>query len=228
MSHFTVYVFSKQYGNDVKDLLAPYDENKEMSPYVKYTKAQAIAKVRKGIEDYKHGLYAEYLADPEGYKKKAYDRAFNEERYYQHIDYLENEFPKMLNWTDEECYEDEVQWYRDDDMIDDDGNLLSTYNPNSKWDWYSVGGRWDGNLVTKDETKCDEEYISQIDWNKTPVPFAYITPDGEWHERGTMGWWAIVTDEKNHDDWESEFREAVEKMIREDKDIMVTNVDCHI
>ena len=70
MSHFTVYVFSSHYGKDVEDLLAPYDENLEKSPYIKYTKEQAIAKVRKEIEDYKHDLYAEFIADPEAYKEK--------------------------------------------------------------------------------------------------------------------------------------------------------------
>ena len=32
---------------------------------------------------------------------------------------------------------------------DDDGEI-TTYNPNSKWDWYSIGGRWsDGNNVVQ-------------------------------------------------------------------------------
>lgn len=29
------------------------------------------------------------------------------------------------------------------------GNHLTTYNPNSKWDWYSIGGRWRNLLLTK-------------------------------------------------------------------------------
>lgn len=28
-------------------------------------------------------------------------------------------------------------------------NDYSTYNPNSKWDWYSLGGRWSGAFITK-------------------------------------------------------------------------------
>ena len=32
---------------------------------------------------------------------------------------------------------------------DDDGEI-TTYNPNSKWDWYSIGGRWsDGDNIVK-------------------------------------------------------------------------------
>lgn len=33
----------------------------------------------------------------------------------------------------------------------------TTYNPDSKWDWYSIGGRWDGNLTELDEIKPRKE-----------------------------------------------------------------------
>ncbi len=31
--------------------------------------------------------------------------------------------------------------------LDEHGNALSTRNPNGKWDWYTIGGRWGGLLV---------------------------------------------------------------------------------
>lgn len=226
MSHFCVYVFSKD--TDVESLLAPYDENIEVSPYVKYTREQAIAEVRKEIEDYKDSLYAKFLADPEEYKKKVKKNAVDEEGYKSHVNYLENEFPKMLEWTDEECYEYEAQWYKDNDMIDDNGNLLSTYNPKSKWDWYSQGGRWSNSLILKNGEFTNEDYISEIDWGKTGHPFAFITPDGEWHEKGEMGWWACVSNEKDNNDWEDEYNNAIQKMLSEDEGIMITLIDCHI
>ena len=34
-----------------------------------------------------------------------------------------------------------------------DVNILTTYNPNSKWDWYQIGGRWQGLLILKNEKK---------------------------------------------------------------------------
>ena len=110
-------------------------------------------------------------------------------------------------------------------MIDENGNIYSTYNPNSKWDWYTIGGRWTGGLVTKEGRETNSDYISEIDWNKTDIPFAFITPNGIWHERGEMGWWAIVTNEKEQDGWEAEFKKAIEKL---DNDVLVTLVDCHI
>ena len=221
MSHFTVYVFSKDNGNDIEDLLAPYDENIEMSPYVKYTKAQAIAKVRKDLEDYKHSwIYEEYLRNPEAYREKHKNNK-------DHLNYIENEYPKRLKWTDEECYEDMAQYARADGMVDDEGNLLSTYNPKSKWDWYVIGGRWSGNLKMKDGKEVDDALVSEIDWDKTDIPFAFITPDGEWYERGEMGWWACVSNEKEPADWEDEFKIAVKEFSKDDK-ICVTLVDCHI
>ena len=217
MSHFTVLVFSNNGGEDLKELLAPYDENITMEPYIEYTKKQIIEKVRKEIEDYRdHGYYAEYIKDPQKYKELHGDNK-------KHIDYLENEFPKELNWTDEQCYESEARWYGGD-KIDADGNLLSTYNPKSKWDWYSVGGRWSGGLTMIDGTEVNACDVCMIDWLKTPVPFAFVTPDGEWHERGEMGWWATVTNEKEQSGWEDEFRKAIADLVG----AYVTLVDCHI
>ena len=52
MSHFITLVFTKENGRTVEELLAPYDENIVYAPYVLYTREQAIAKIRKEIEDY--------------------------------------------------------------------------------------------------------------------------------------------------------------------------------
>lgn len=215
MSHFIVLVFTKKDGRDVDELLAPYDENIVMAPYVKYTRQQAIDEVRREIENYKNSTYAEYLKDPVAYEAKCNNQ--------EHINYLKNKFPKKLNWTDDECYEDEKQWF-DDDMVDSNGDLLSTYNPNSKWDWYVVGGRWSGYLDLKDGSSVDEAYVNEVDWSKN-VPFAYVTPNGIWNEKGEMGWWACVSNEKDENEWKREFIEYVKNL---DDDVIVTAVDCHI
>ena len=57
MSHFITLVFTKENGKSVEELLAPFDENIEYAPYVKYTREQAIAEIRKEIEDYKNGRH---------------------------------------------------------------------------------------------------------------------------------------------------------------------------
>jgi len=39
-------------------------------------------------------------------------------------------------------------WYGQ--SMDADGNLLTEYNPDSKWDWYEIGGRWFGYITLKE------------------------------------------------------------------------------
>lgn len=98
MSHFITLVFTKENGRTVEELLAPYDENIVYAPYVLYTREQAIAKIRKEIEDYKNGPYAEYVSSPKKYEE-SHPNA-------EHINYLKNKFPQKLEWTDDECYQD--------------------------------------------------------------------------------------------------------------------------
>ena len=215
MSHFVTLVFTKENGRTVEELLAPYDENIVYAPYVQYTREQAIAKIRKEIEDYKNGFYAEYLSNPKKYEESHSN--------VEHINYLKNKFPKKLEWTDDECYED-IKRSADEDMVKSNGDLLSIYNPNSKWNWYTIGGRFNNYLKTLSGKTTNEDYVSKIDWEDI-LPFAFVTPIGEWHERGKMGWWACVFNEKATDNWESEFKEFLGSL---DEDTIVTVVDCHI
>lgn len=117
------------------------------------------------------------------------------------------------------------------------GASTSTYNPRSRWDWWRVGGRWDG--VIRNDPRESENGFNFADrherpenntrptsellpegraylealraaggerWRvpanvRDPFPFALVTPDGEWHEKGKMGWWAAVSDEKQSTAW---------------------------
>ena len=148
MSHFAVLVI----GDDVEEQLAKYDENLEMPRYVKYTKEELIADERQSIEEYKNGTYAEYLADPIGYAKACND---NE----NHLKYVSETFPKKLTMTDEEIYELATKWY-DPENIGENGEVYSTRNPDSKWDWYEVGGRYAGRIAVKDGVEIDEPNFS--------------------------------------------------------------------
>jgi hypothetical protein len=40
----------------------------------------------------------------------------------------------------------------------------STYNPDSKWDWYQIGGRWAGALKLKEETSEEYEIDPGFSW----------------------------------------------------------------
>lgn len=75
----------------------------------------------------------------EAYVDKTKEEALAEIAKYEH------KYPEYKNKTDKEKMKD---WfgYR---KFDKDGNPMTTYNPNSKWDWYSIGGRFPGRLKAK-------------------------------------------------------------------------------
>lgn len=69
----------------------------------------------------------------------------------------------------------------------------------------------------------EEEYAEQEALNSI-VPFAVIR-DGKWFEKGTMGWWGMVSDEKDEKVWIKEFW----KMFKElPDDTLISVFDCHI
>lgn len=72
-------------------------------------------------------------------------------------------------------------------------------------------------LVSKDQ------YIQKA-IDAAITTFAVIK-DGKWYERGKMGWWGCVSDEKDKDSWNAEFSKLLDETP---DDIRLTVVDCHI
>lgn len=155
MSHYAVAVFIEPNGKDLEALLAPFDEKLHVPHYI--PKADIIAKVRSEIENYKNTTYAEYLKDPQSYVTKYSERP-------DHINYITKEFPIKLRWTDEECYLDGIRYYEEEN-IKPDGSVFSDYNPNSKWDWYSIGGRFSDIIPLKEGGYTDEAHMCDVDIN---------------------------------------------------------------
>lgn len=56
------------------------------------------------------------------------------------------------------------------------------------------------------------------------VSFAFVK-DGQWTERGKMGWWASITDPKDEVAWAREFNAAFDALP---DDTLISVVDCHI
>lgn len=251
MSHFTVLVLMR---NDqlLGDLLAPYDENKEVSPYISTPRA-------------------EFIAD----KRKWYAKTEDDE---------ENDKPDYSTMSDEEF----LQAMRDIGYeLDENGNEISTYNPQSQWDWWSVGGRWNNSLRLKEpdedgNERCNYAYVKDLSFDSDPEIYkkrarfwelyieeaepenedekemlgwvrykkeyyierfgtkenyatleslfetwAVITPDGEWHEKGSMGWWGL-SDESNEEacEWVKTYKEKF--IDTADPELVAVLVDCHI
>jgi len=225
MSHFTVLIL----GPDPEGQLAPFDENLEMDPFVKFTKEELIEHTRKEIQEYKKMYYDEYAANPDKYIEDCKNA--------RHIEYLINEFPTKLSFTDNQLYEEGIK-YEEPENLGPNGEVYSTYNPKSKWDWYSLGGRWSGLIKLKEgaegiegesgvggnETGIDQAKKGDIA-NLDEIRTFAVLKDGEWFERGSMGWWGMVSDEKPDEEWETQFKNLLDGLP---DDTLISIYDCHI
>jgi hypothetical protein len=173
------------------------------------------------------------------------------------VEYFKQGYPEFWNSFEDTYTEFGDDWNGNNWRKDKDGvwAVYSSYNPDSKWDWYSVGGRWSNSIKTKsgefvDMCKFDEIdfdpysddcYEDGKDWlgnpckklkegyewhydNKDNFPFCLII-DGVWYEKGDMGWWGMVANEKGEEEWNGEVAALLEK-IPADSDVY--NVDFHI
>ena len=185
MSHFSVAVISDG-TKTVEELLAPYDESIEVAPYIGRTKEQMIADGKERAENIR-----ERLKGGNTTLEELGDWASS---------YLDAK-------TDEDFYRAERY---DDYKYDDDGNELSTYNPNSKWDWYVIGGRFPGRLKAAngehgegsafEANPCiDGEYdvarIGDIDFS----------PDQEDYNTAARWWELVIEDAPLHEGEEMPF-----------------------
>lgn len=50
--------------------------------------------------------------------------------------------------------------------VDEEGNLLTTYNPESRWDWYVVGGRWNNLLRLKNGKRANYARIREVEFSR--------------------------------------------------------------
>jgi hypothetical protein len=259
MSHFPVLVLLKKTQN-LQELLAPFSENLEVEPYIVTERDEFIKTMR--------------------------------------VDY--KDIPEVYDLSDDEF----ISVLREDYHLDDKGNEISTCNKQSKWDWWSVGGRWSDKLkLTKEayttvlEDCCsdvilsarntlsgycsaakikyldfapDQEISAQslrfwelyvdkavpqgqtekemIEWIRRKPEYyidrfgtkenyaelqslfhtwAVVTPDGQWHQQGNMGWWACSDD--TAEQAEAWVRGYKKKFIDTAKPGWVAViVDCHI
>jgi hypothetical protein len=141
MSHFTAAVFMDSDEGSIEELLAPYDEDISAAPYVRHTKAELIRQAKEQLQMVVIGSYAKWRQDPAAYEA---DTRHNP----AHLEYLKS-VPEQQTWSDEQFYRQAIQSYEPDEIAED-GGILSTYNPSSKWDWYEIGGRWQGLLMLKE------------------------------------------------------------------------------
>lgn len=199
MTHFTVAILIPPHVTDIGGYIdrqmEPFDENRRVEPYVCYTIEQAA----RDIASEAHRL--ELIV---ARKEEHYD-----------IEKCRQSLEELRRTTPRERYRERVRFH---ESFNAQGEPLSTYNPHSKWDWYVIGGRWDGWINDRETSRerIDDNIAtaSQV-IERGKVPHAIVTPDGQWHERGKMGWWAVLLTENEH--WD-----------RQARDIFAAHPDCRV
>lgn len=218
MSHSAVLVIGPKTTEELEAVLEPFDENIEVPKYINVTKAQQIESYRTRIA-VALANRDKYLAWEAPYGKDSYVRNNQD-----HVNWILSGAPAEDSLTDDELWDSKIVTDGDEDR-DADGNIWSTYNPKAQWDWYALGGRWDGGLTLVDGSEANQvDSLSLLDLKKTGATFAILTPEGEWIERGKMGWWGMVSDATDPEEWSKKWHSIVEKYI----DFPAHLVDLHI
>lgn len=354
MSHSTVLVI----GSDVESALAPFNENDRVPEYRRDISDDRLAEIRIHIATNKaiknedlNKLVREYLTATldKPYEERGrlrlehplekLEEVATDKDKRGHIVYsmFSDDFPAAKEVKERLMpTNDEILAYDSDYKIDEAGKFyeLSTYNPKSKWDWYTVGGRWTGffklkagkhggvgepgafGLQGRQESRIKGGFVDRalkgdIDWeamraearkeankhydeleaalngqalpprfsdfmkenfpkdlagarkafNDLPVVKALdaagihtfmddyqdlygpdraayveraaksvgvtfaVLKNGEWHEKGHMGWFGCVSGEKKEEDWEAAFWKLLEDVPDTE---LLTVVDVHI
>jgi hypothetical protein len=256
----------------VQVALAPFNENTEVDPYDEKCYCVGSAARRASCEGEFSGEALEKL-------RREFHQIHKDDKDNDESAHLDHQWQKFTAefFAGREAIERAHPMFEKPDSACDEcsgtGTHQSQYNPKSKWDWWSIGGRWTGDFsgyeIEKDkrnykrcgyciagtrldmdtpvvwesgadpadhpvigkgcnvcrgtgfELKWTSEFRSPdgdvaivdclIDRAEVYVPFAVLTPDGEWAERGEMGWWAIVTNEKDRDEWKESVAAIYEK-----------------
>ena len=71
---------------------------------------------------------------------------------------------------------------------------------------------------------CSEEEFCRREEDCVAVPFA-VVKDGEWYEKGKMGWFGMAHDEMSQEIWNKKVQEMYQNL---DPETLVTLFDCHI
>jgi len=276
MSHFSCMVI----GGEIEEQLAPYDESKRLDIPV------ITGEVSEEDKQIMIGYYKE-----KGVEYPTFDELYAE---------------KGENWNCNLWVKRDDKWVK-----------MSDYNPQSKWDWYKLGGRWSNFLKLKegaegtmgetikknidvDGMRNDAEESAGIYYDKvmsfikdTPIPTKWsdfiervesgeitieiakilyneqprlksintneaikelgfmvdieefevtreeysqkrrnsalstyaIVKDGEWFQKGEMGWWGMSSDEMTQEEWNKKQTEMFDELP---DDTLISIIDCHI
>lgn len=220
MSHYLLMVTNTQ-KNDLKKQMEPFNVDGEKGDY--WMEHTMVCKT--GIENYREYIQKEII----GKYKKLMAMEEGDAKHYN---------DEIAEWTencksDNEAYLAKVISDYECCSVDKHGNLYNLENPNGKWDWWMVGGRFSDYLIDKNKVthvKCKvkevsfenilehlkEETNGRLHRIEDVAPYAFLH-DGKWMQiedgRDEVGVGAKV---------------FYEMFGRLDPETEITIVDCHI
>lgn len=145
MSHFTVIVI----GSDVDDQLEPYAEQDFDDKYSAFEDTE-----EDNLEEYRN-KEVELVVMKDGSILSKYNAQFrvkNSGSYSSNFEYPKDAVLRMGKFTEiYPTFEEFMEgWHGTSERDSVKGRYGYWTNPNAKWDWYSVGGRWTGYFKPKD------------------------------------------------------------------------------
>lgn len=257
MSHFFTVVLldSKTAPNNVEaaitKLLAPYDENKKVKPHkvpcgcvghAATVAGNEAATAKCGSIDTFRASFRDVLAKKYGEKAKEPGFMFGDEE--EVIDEMWQKHIKSFVSAAEKATKAHPLYKKpapNCEECEGTGKRTTTYNPKSKWDWWRVGGRWDG-CITNTPHEGDgfnfgneheqlrtnmctaAQYLALVTQDAKHSPFAIVTPDGKWHEKAEMGWWGMTRNAKKPATW----IDIVKRLLKKHSKALAVGCDLHI
>ena len=262
MSHFLIYVLvpgdtqPKDVESKVEELLAPYSESIQVEEYDRrcYCIGQEARNAgRAAAESFKpfstlrqefhdqHQTLMERLNALE-WKGVAEAEPGEHKRLSKEQDQLWKAHTADYNRIEKETAEAHPMFTEPSSgcsSCNGTGTYKSNYNPKSKWDYYRIGGRWDGVIKSLKRESQDNGFnfssehellqynvVSVADFPQPipdeAIPFALLTPDGKWYERGKMGWFGAVSNE--NESWKNQAR----KLLSKHSSCLAVGCDLHI
>ena len=278
MSHFAgLVICTPKYAENhsIDDALEKYNENRRVPEYSKgevsdFRKIRFVmcCKYGKGferklVEAFYYYAVVKGIVEPfvdedndDIYNHQLSSVFKNEEEFAKYVLLI---MPDFLDDFNEVYKENGDDWNDNRWRINPNSGLweeYSTYNPDSKWDWWDDGGRWDYSIKTKSGEHVNQCLLGEIDWTdfkdsdfckklarnwkgetyrklkknvtwhftKSQMPFCFVI-DGEWIEKGKMGYWAMTSNEMSDEEWSDKMITILEK-LPEDSECYL--IDFHI
>jgi hypothetical protein len=163
MRHFSV-IINAQNQEEIRNMMMPFYEygsgcfDNLAKPYL----------VWESVEDeyrqkYKDGFSDFVVAESPTHHNTQLLRAYDERFRVSGIpdDLRKIQIPHGILYPTFEIFMDE--WASGYEQ-DQNGNYGHWYNPNKKWDWYKIGGRFSNSIILKSGVMCDTAVLRDVDF----------------------------------------------------------------